>query len=187
MRRTLIAATGALMLALTLSGAGAAIASTAARAAPATVEATDATCSVGSPQYMEAYNGPGQFQWAYQDGVDLAFHGTQTQEYCANYDSTNRTWEFWVPTKGNCLAWNSTTGYIDQDGKSACNSNDGEGESYDEWVQMASSVGGLWFEYRNVDSGTCMYYNSGNVNAPRAILNTCITSNAFEFFGFNGG
>ena len=178
MRKTLIAAAGALTLTVSFGVMYA--------GSDVTAAAADYSCSLASagPDIIEAANN-GSVEEAYQDAGDLAFKsGTGEKYYCIYEDSKTSTYEIWVADTGTCLALNATTGYIDQDAKSECNSNDGAGQTWDQWYEdyVPGTVWTLLESDYNIND--CAYFNSAADIV--AIWTGCDQNDQYEWFSWPG-
>jgi|HubBroStandDraft_5_1064220.scaffolds.fasta_scaffold141359_1 hypothetical protein len=175
MRNALMALAGAFSLLAafgTATVAQAATPSTTLRAAAPSTSCPDTMLFLdkGTPSRM----------YGYQDSSgNLAFAGTASQEttYC-EFASPNGTLQFWPAGVDKCLAFNSATGLIDEDSAAECNSNNENGQLWDQWV-LIFTANLSHFIVENQDNLDCVYDDTQS----QAITAGCDTGDHFEWMG----
>jgi hypothetical protein len=170
---------------ITLAGAAVVVAGLATAASAATAPAALASgCSTGG-QAISLYDYGLNYQQGFQEApapdnlfFDTAVGGGGTA-YC-EYKRPNGTYQFWAEGTGECMALNSTSGYIDLDEGSECNSNSMDGHTWDDWdLTSEGSVSlGPAFEMANQYNADCLYDDT----QPYAIYTGCKSTDHFEWF-----
>jgi hypothetical protein len=142
------------------------------------------TAQAGTPiQFLDVGRDAGHYGYVPTSGKydhDLIFtsNSGDYEWFCAYPANTsNDTYEFWPYGSDTCLAVNNSASpaFVDEDGASSCNYENGLGEWYDQWFPLDAES--LNYQVLENSHGSCMYDDL----QPTAILATCDTSDTFEW------